>query len=252
MSASLGPVDPLAALLPPEAQRQAAHTVQEAFARVFRLAVGEGAAGGDAEGDLADIEAALRLWLESTPDAEARTLRLALLLAGLDQWGLAYTQAFGLVGIPALSRLLGALRSGLDAVADARFLRQFEAVEAEEAAAQDFKVELRRHLHLALWHAMIAGDHRDDALRVLAQLGGMLVALTRAMPTLGWRLVADALAHIQIQCLNDGLAQEGLAHQTTQALFESLRQALPREQYERIMAHATQALLAWQRARRAN
>ncbi|QDX80260.1 hypothetical protein B9N43_02660 [Denitratisoma sp. DHT3] len=244
------PADPLAALLSPEAQRQAAHTVQETFARVFRLAVGEGAAAEDAE--LAGIADALRLWLEATPDAEARALRLALLLGGLDQWGLAYTQAFGLVGIPALSRLLGDLRTGLDAAADARFLRQFEAVEAEEFAAQDFKVELRRHLHLALWHAMIAGDSRDDALRVLAQLGGMMLALLRAMPTLGWRLVADALAHIQIQCLDEGLAREGLAQETTQALFESLRQTLPRQDHDRIMAHAARALLAWQRARRAN
>lgn len=244
------PVDPLARLASPEVQRQAAHIVQEAFARVFRLAVGE--AGADAGDELARIEAALRQWVAAADDEPARALRLALLLSGLDQWGLAYTQAFGLVGIPALSRLLGTLRTGLDAKAEARFLIQFEALEVDECAAQDFKVELRRHLHLALWHAMIASDNREDALAVLAQLGGMMLALIRALPTLGWRLVADALAHIQIQCLSEGLAVEGLAQETTLALFASLRQALPREDHDRIMAHAARALLAWQQARRAN
>lgn len=249
MNGTTIPADPLACLVSPEVQRQAAHAVQEAFARVFRLAVGESPEAGP---ELIRIEATLRRWVESSAGDDARALRLALLLTGLDQWGLAYTQAFGLVGIPALSQLMGALRTGLDAEADAHFLACFEALEADEFAAQDFRVELRRHLHLALWHAMIASDNREDALVVLAQLGGMMLALVRAMPTLGWRLVADALAHIQIQCLRDGLAVEGLAQETTQTLFASLRQALPREQHDRIMAHATQALLAWQQARRAN
>lgn len=244
------PADPLVSLVSSEVQRQAAHTVQEAFARVFRLAVGE--AGTDAGDELDRIEAALCQWVAAADDDPARALRLALLLSGLDQWGLAYTQAFGLVGIPALSRLLGALRTGLDAKAEARFLVQFEALEANEFAAQDFKVELRRHLHLALWHAMIAGDNREDALVVLAQLGGMMLALVQAMPTLGWRLVADALTHIQIQCLSQGLAAEGLALETTQTLFASLHQALAREDHDRIMAHATRALLAWQQSRRAD
>lgn len=248
--AAVIPSDPLAGLASPEEQRQAAHMVQDAFARIFRLAVG--ASEGDAEVELGQIKTVLKQWAVAGIDDDAKALRLVLLLAGLDQWGLAYTQAFNLSGIPVLSQLLGDLRTDLDSASDARFLRQFEALDANECAAQDFKMELRRHLHLALWHAMIAGDNREDALQVLNQLGSMMLALIQRMPTLGWRLVADALAHIQIQCLTDGLAQEGLAQETTQALFASLRQVLPREQHDSIMAHATSALLSWQQARRAH
>ncbi len=240
------PADPLAVLAAPDDQRQAARTVQETFARVFRLAAG---AVDDPTAELQRIETALRHWLETAPDADRRALRLAFLLAGLDQWGLAYTQAFGLVGIPALTELLGALRNNLDAQAEARTAAHFAALD-QECAGQHFKVELRRYLHLALWHAMIASEDRADAQRVLNQLGGMLAALVRSMPVLGWRLVADTLAHIQIQCLAKGLATQGLGQETTQGLFAALRQTLAREDHERILAYATQALLDWQQAQR--
>jgi len=43
-----------------------------------------------------------------------------------------------------------------------------------------------------------------------------------------------------------------VAQQSTQQLFESLRQALPKERYQAILAHSGQVVLAWQQARRAN
>ena len=39
----------------------------------------------------------------------------------------------------------------------------FAAIEQGEGDAIDFKMELRRNIHLALWHAMIACDDADDA-----------------------------------------------------------------------------------------
>lgn len=238
--------DPLAERLPADKQRQAAALVQETFAQVFRLSVGD----EPVEGPLGLLQERLGNWCRAGGDADAEALRLALLASGLDQWGLAYTQAFGLVGIPALTTLLGGLRSALDVAQDARFQQQFALLDAQETAALDFKADTRRQIHLALWHAMISGEERDDALLILTTLGGQLLALTRTMPHLGWRLVADALSHIQLRCLADGLAQDGLGQETTQALFESLRQAMPKNDYDRIMAHATQAVLAWQASRR--
>ena len=43
------------------------------------------------------------------------------------------------------------------------------------------------------------------------------------MPTLGWRLVADALASIQLRCLADAAASTELARETTEGLFVALR-----------------------------
>lgn len=192
-----------------------------------------------------------RAWCR-LPWPKSSALRLALLVSGIDQWGLAWCQAFRLTAIPGISALLGALRSGLDAAVDARFQRQFAAIEQAESDAVDFKMELRRNIHLALWHAMIACDDRDEALAILAALGGMLVALVGHMPTIGWRLVADALAHIQLRCLTDAAAGTDLGRETTAALFAALRQALPRETSEPMFAHANQAVIAWQRSRRAH
>ena len=81
-------------------------------------------------------------------------------------------------------------------------------------------------------------------------LAGFKAALTRTMPEVGWRLVADALAHIQIRCLAHRLASDGLGQETTQALFGALSRELPKPQWEQIMAQATQAVLGWQEASR--
>jgi len=247
-SDSVLPADPLAAQVDAAAQRQAARLAQDAFARVFRLSVSESDAAR--RKGVAELHADLRDWAAAAASEEARALRLALLLSGMDQWGLAWSQAFGLVAIPGLSELVGALRTGLDAQAEARFLRQFEALAAAEESAIDFKVELRRGLHLALWHAAIAAEDRDQALRLAGQLGSQLLALVRDMPHAGWRLVADALAFIQIRCLADGLAAEGLGQEATQALFAALGRELPKALGERVMAHAARAVIAWQQAER--
>ena len=251
MSSSPNPVlpaDPLLALASADTQRQAARMAQDAFVRVFRLTLGE-EESVRREG-VADLHAALASWAQAGADRDARALRLALLLTGMDQWGLAWTQAFGLAGIPGLTELIGALRTGLDAEAEARFQRQFEAISAAEANAIEFKVELRRGIHLALWHSAIVGEEREEALHLAGQLGGQLLALVHAMPLAGWRLVADALAFIQIRCLADGLAADGVGQEATQALFHSLARELPSELRDKVMAHASQAVIAWQQANR--
>jgi hypothetical protein len=111
-------------------------------------------------------------------------------------------------------------------------------------------MELRRNIHLALWHAMIACVDREEARPIAAALGGMLVALAGRMPVLGWRLAADALANIQLRCLTDPAAGTELARETTEGLFVALRQALPREVSEPMFAQAGQVVIAWQQARR--
>jgi hypothetical protein len=58
------------------------------------------------------------------------------------------------------------------------------------------------------------------------------------------------LAHIQIKLLSETEAPSDLARQNTQKLFEALQQAMPREQYQTILRHSSQAALAWQQARR--
>jgi hypothetical protein len=246
--AFLPPADGLASLASPEVQRLAARMAQDAFTRIFRLTL---------EGDDAALQAAVAEmqeragnWARAAQGDDARAVRLALLASGIDQWGLAYAQAFGLAALPGVSNLLGGLRNGLDAAADARFQQQYAAIEGAEGDAVDFKMELRRHIHLALWHAMIACADRDEALAILAALGGMLVALVKRMPVLGWRLVADALANIQLRCLSEAAASTDLARETTEGLFVALRQALPREVSEPLFAQANQAVIAWQQARR--
>ena len=242
------PADTLAGLAVPEVQRLAARMAQDAFSRIFRLTV---------EGDEAALQAAVAgiqeragNWVHAAPDDDGRALRMALLVSGIDQWGLAYAQAFRLAALPGVSVLLGGLRNGLDVAADARFQRQYAAIEGVESDAVDFKMELRRNIHLALWHAMIACTDRDEALAILAALGGMLAALVERMPTLGWRLAADALANIQLRCLADAAANTDLARDTTEGLFVALRQALPREISEPMFAQADQVVIAWQQSRR--
>ena len=242
------PEDLLVGLVSRDQQRQAARLAQDAFATAFRLSVEAG--DEDRTQGVNQLVEALRNWGQATDDVAARGLRLALIIFGLDQWGVAYSRAFSLQAIPALSAVVGALRTGLDAGDDAHFLRQFEAVGAGEGNVIDFKIDLRRGIHLALWHAMIACDERGAAETILSNLGGMMVALTREMPQLGWRLVADAIAHIQIQCLAGSFATEGLAQEMTENLFAALSRELPAECRDLVMAHAARSVLAWQQANR--
>ena len=241
------PADQLATLVAPDTQRLAARMTQDAFTTLFRLTL-------DANNDqlgaaLAEIDIRCRKWCLAADGGEAQALRMALLISGLDQWGLAYSQAFGLTSIPALSMLLGALRGSLDSTADARFLRHFERIEQTEGDAVDFKIELRRNIHLALWHAMAACEAPEDAQRILQALGSMMLVLARRLPLLGWRLLADTLASIQIRLLSDTSAS-ALAQENTQQLFSALRQSLPAEQFQAILAYSGQAVMAWQQSRR--
>jgi hypothetical protein len=77
-----------------------------------------------------------------------------------------------------------------------------------------------------------------------------MLALTRRMPQLGWRLLADALASMQIRLLGTKKPVGRMAEEATQQLFAALRQNLPPEQYQAILVLSGQALLAWQQARR--
>ncbi len=242
------PADPLADLADADLQRLAARMAQDVFAGVFRLAV---APDGERDaGVLGEVAERCWNWSRAGGDEAARALRLALLVSGLDQWGLAYTQAFQLTAIPPLSALLGGLRTRLDATADARFQQYFATLNACEAAAIDFKIELRRAIHLALWHAMAACETAGQAEAIVRPLGSLMLGLHAQMPELGWRLLADALANIQIALLSAPDGAGALAQEGTQQLFAALRHALPAERYQAILAHSGQAVVAWQQAQR--
>lgn len=247
------PNDELAGLANVEVQKEAAGLAQDGFTRIFRLlAEGDEAA---AELGLSVIEARARDWAGQGETDDAKTMRLALLISGLDQWGLAWTQAFGLTALPGLTVLLGNLRNPLDAQATARFEQQFAAIEAREDNAIDFKVELRRGIHLALWHAMVACEERDQAERLQQQLGSMMVVLTEVMPNYGWRLVADALAHIQLRCLDPNFATDpeagSLGQEMTQGLYSAVNQNLPADIAKQVMLQASQVVIAYRQAKRA-
>ena len=241
------PFDALETTVARDAQEQAARLVQDAFVQIFRHTLES--AQQERAAAVVTICAQLTEWA-AMADAEGAAARKALLLAGLDQWGLAWSQAFGPACMLGITALVGALRDTMDVAQEGRCQHWFARLNDEEGCGFAFKVELRRGIHLALWHAMIASGERDEAFAVLRTLGGLMVALTRQMPADGWRLVADALAHIQLRCLSHGLATEGIAQETTQALFSALSQELPKDERDRIMAHATQAVIAWQRAAR--
>jgi len=243
------PADQLAALANTDTQRLAARMAQDVFAGIFRM-VCEPAPGQD-EKMLDEVESRCTNWCQAGGEDSGRALRTALLISGLDQWGLAYTQAFKLTAIPALTALIGSLRSDLDTRADALFQGYFRQIEAVESDAVDFKVELRRNIHLALWHAMTACETVEEARAIMQPLGSMMLALNANLPELGWRLLADALANIQVALLNASDSSP-LARDSSQELFESLRRALPAERYQAIMAHSAQVILAWQQARRSN
>ena len=240
------PEDSLAAFANTDTQRLAARMAQDVFANTFR----ESAATDMAA--LADRMTALEQqchnWTQAADGDDGRALRLAMLISGLDQWGLAYSQAFGLNAIPPLSALLGSLRTGLEAAAEARFLQYYGQLAAEEACAIDFKIDLRRGIHLALWHAMSACDDDAAAEPLVQALGSQLLVLEQQMPELGWRLVADALASIQAGLLSGDVGEVG--QRGTQQLFSALQHALPAERYRLILASSAQAVLAWQQTQR--
>lgn len=242
------PADRLATLLPPDGQRLAARMAQDAFAAVFRLTL-------DADTDkfpaaLAGLDSRCDSWCQAGAGPDGQALRRALLIGGLDQWGLAYSQAFGLGAIPALTMLIGGLRNRLDAAAEARFQQYFKRIEEVEGDAVDFKIELRRNIHLALWLAMTACDSEAEAQRITQALGSLMLALAKRMPRIGWRLLADALAGIQIRLLDAPRGAGELAQESTRQLFAALRASLPAEQYGAILAASGQAVIAWQQSRR--
>lgn len=241
------PHDALAALASPAVQKEAAELAHDGFARIFRLiAEGDEAA---AELGLSIIESRARDWAGKDADGERATLRLALLISGLDQWGLAWSQAFDLAALPGLTRLLGNLRNPLDVEASARFEQQFAAIEACEENAIDFKMELRRGIHLALWHALAACETEAEQDTLIRKLGGLMLALMQGMPNWGGHLLADSIAHIQLRLLSAG-TPDARAESATQRLLEALTRALPAERSKTIMAQAAQLVIAYQTAHR--
>lgn len=236
-------IDPFAEQLPREIQTQAARHAQDGFALAFRLSIESTAEARRS----AMQEAAERLttWAKQTGDPATQPLRAALILSGLDQWGLAYSQIFGAAALSGLSELVGLLRATPQGDATLQALKELD--ESEQCAAS-FKAELRKAIHLALWHAMIAASGREEAFDILKQLGGMMLRLVESMPTLGWIIVANTLADIQIRCLEHSLASTGLAQETTQSLFGALNQQLPAVERQKIMPAATQTVIAWQQS----
>jgi hypothetical protein len=184
-------------------------------------------------------------------DTDARALRQALLLSGLDQWGQAWSRIYGAGAMTGLSELLGCLRDALDPAAEAAVQAAFARLNASEAAAFSFKAEVHKSLCIALWHTLIAEEDRDSATAIANQLGGMLIGTLQSMPENGWVVAASVLADIQIRCLAHGLAQEGLGQEMTQVLFAAVSQALSADDRKRVLGGAGQAVVAWQQAQRA-
>ncbi len=241
------PQDVFADIADREVQLQAARLVQEAFGAAVRL--GNEAEGQPMEMALVRLADRLREW-SGMSTTEGTHLRLALLMHGLDQWGLAYAKGFGAHILQGVSMLLADLRGGLDLSSEGICQRYLDELHQDEACALDFKIAMRRELHLSLWHSMIAAERREQGDVILNLLGGLLLALPKAMPTLGWRLVADTLASIQIRCLQHGLAASGQEQELTEALFAGLTHNLPDEHNRTVFAHAAQAVRDWQDARR--
>lgn len=229
-------------------QVQAARLVQEAFAAALRLS--HEAEGKPLETALARLADRLREWsrLSST---EGSHLRLALLMYGIDQWGLAYAKVFGADTLYGVSVLLADLRGGLDLSSEGMCQRHLDSLREDEGAGLDFKIALRRELHLSLWHSMIAAESKEQGEALLNLIGGLLLALLKAMPSLGWRLVADTLASIQIRCLQHGLAASGQEQELTEALFAGLTRDLPEANKTDILGYSAQAVRDWKEARNA-
>lgn len=238
--------DPLIDLASRDTQLQAARLAQDAFAQSFRHTL-ELAAAERLQG-IAETSRRLVEWA-SLAAGDGTALRQAMLLAGLDQWGIAYSRLFGAEAMLGLSELLSLLRAAFAKQAAAPSYPEFiRRINDDEQAAFGFKAELQRNIQLALWHAMIAETDEASAMDILRQVGGMLLGQLETLPELGWMVVANTLADIQIRCLTHGLASEGLAQETTQELFGALNQQLPAEQRQRIMDSATQAVIAWQQS----
>lgn len=238
--------DPLADTLPRQTQTDAARLAQDGFAQAFRLTVETPT--GERQQSLIETAQRLGSWINEPVEREQSALRAAMLLSGLDQWGLAYSEIFGAEAMGGLSALVGKLRAALpegDGTGN-----PIERINNSEASAFSFKAELRKAIHLALWHSMIAEEDRESATGILKQLGGMMLRLLESMPDLGWIIVAHTLADIQIRCLAHQLATTGLAQETTQKLFGALNRQLPPEQRQKIMAGATQTVIAWQQSTR--
>ncbi|MFC5302723.1 hypothetical protein [Azospira restricta] len=227
----------------------AARSVQDAFAQAFRLTLD--AADAARRDGIARLAPPLLDWCRMAAGDEARALRQALLFSGLDQWGQAWSRAYGAGAMTGLSELLGVLRDALDPAAEAAVQAAFARLDADESGAFAFKAELRKSIFVALWHTLIAEEDRDAATALANQLGGLLLGTLQAMPRHGWVVVASTLADIQIRCLAHGLAQDGLAQEMTQQLFAALAQALSAEERKRILGGAGQAVIAWQQAQRA-
>lgn len=97
---------------------------------------------------------------------------------------------------------------------------------------------------------MAACETPEQVAAIVQPLGSMMLRLDAAMPELGWRLLADALASIQISLLAANPPASAVAQEGTQQLFASLRAALPQARYQAILAHSGQAVIGWQRALR--
>lgn len=228
-------------------QRMAAALAQRIFAEVFRHSfTTDPAVLGQT---LTESEGEIIQWCEAGADEAAQILRLALVIHGLDQWGLAYVQTFELKNLPALSALIGSVRTRLSTQSDALFQQYFMQIEDVETDAVDFKVELRRGIHLALWHAMAACETATEAESIARSLGSMMLTLQQKMPDIGWRLLADALAHIQIALLGDN-SIGNVARNATQQLFDALAHTLPKDLSLLILRQSGQAVMAWQQQRR--
>lgn len=238
-------------------QKQAARLVQEAFTALFRVSAGlsDGVEAADAAkltADMDKVRTTLQNWCGTGASAQESSVRAALVLSGLDQWGLGYAQVFELQALPAVSQVLADLRTSLDEQQEAKCLQHFANLQQHEWDAIDFKIDLRRGLHLSLWYAAIACEQLEEAERIVLGLSALMAALLKLMPENGWRLVADALAYIQIACLKEGLAAQGVAQQATQQLFTNLSVMMPADRYDMVMRLASEAVLGWDNARRSH
>jgi hypothetical protein len=166
--------DPLATQIEPAAQLRTARLVQDAFAQTFKQTLEL-----DENQRRNGVAASCRKLLDACLEAgEAMPFHQAMTISGLDQWGLAYCQAFGAEALAGVTELLTALkyalaRDGQDEACQAA-LKQLHA---SEAAAFTYKAELHKGIQLALWHAMIASEARDPAEELLKLAGGRLLGL---------------------------------------------------------------------------
>jgi hypothetical protein len=219
--------------VPADAQDDLARRVQRVFTDTLQRSLDSSApitpAALDAIVDL----------LKLSPSAAEES---ALVLFGLDQWGLAYGQAFGTDCLPVLTAVVAHMR----AQSDDATLDHLQTLADDEGAGFQFKLSLRGAIHLGLWHAMV-GEVDDAQGKHLAQcLGSQMLALLDAMPQHGWEILARTFAEIQMRCLAHGIAQTGPAKLLNEALFAALHARIPAEKRTRIIAAADQWVATWQ------